>query len=136
MLFRFLISIGLFASPVSADVWTFATPSGNIECVVGEGFEGSDIECTIYRRSEAAMVPQLAGCPLSRGVTFFMYDRGGVRATCTPASWRPSGGQSIAEYNVSGDFGGFSCHSATSGLQCRNLDGHGFHLSRANQQIF
>ena len=136
MLFRLFTATLLLTTPAFADVWSFATPSGNIECWVGEDFNGSDITCTIFQRSHPARVPQLAGCPLNQGVTFFMNDTGSVQANCTPPSERPAGGQSVANYRVSSDFGGFSCHSATSGLQCRNLDGHGFHLSRANQQMF
>lgn len=136
MMFRLLALLSLLASPAAADVWSFNTPSGNIECVVGEGFEGSDIECTIYQRSEPARVAALSGCPLSRGVTFFMFNRGGVQARCAPPGAQPTGTQGVAEYNVEGKFGGFTCYSATTGLQCRNEDGHGFHLSRRNQQVF
>ena len=124
------------ASPSVADVWSFGTPSGNVECVVGEGFEGSDIECTIYQRSAPAKVQELSTCPLNRGITFSMRDTGGVSGSCAAAGARPSGTQSVAEYNVEGRFGGFVCYSATSGLQCRNESGHGFHLSRSNQQVF
>lgn len=125
-----------FAIPAHADVWTFGTPSGNIECVVGEDLNGSDIECTIYQRSHPAKVQELSGCPLNRGITFSMRHTGGVSGHCTAAGSRPSGTQGVAEYNVEGKFGGFTCYSATSGLQCRNESGRGFHLSRANQQVF
>lgn len=136
MFVRLLTALCLFAAPAAADVWTFASPSGNIQCVVGEGFNGSDIECTIYKRSQRAKIAELAGCPTSRGITLSMKNTGGVSGECTPAGARPSGAQHVAEYNVEGNFGGFTCYSATSGLQCRNESGHGFHLSRANQQVF
>lgn len=136
MIARLFLALALLVGPARADVWSFNTPSGNIECVVGEGFEGADIECTIYQRSQAARVASLANCPLNRGVTFFMLNTGRVKASCAPPGARPTGAQSVADYNVEGKFGGFTCYSATSGLQCRNEDGHGFHLSRANQQTF
>lgn len=136
MFFRIVFASVLLATSAAADVWSFNTPSGNIECVVGEGVNGSDIECTIYRRSEPARVASLANCPISRGVTFFMRNVGGVSAECAPAGARPLGAQGVADYNVESKFGGFTCYSATSGLQCRNEDGHGFHLSRANQQMY
>ncbi|MGJ5621029.1 DUF6636 domain-containing protein [Sulfitobacter sp. MF3-043] len=136
MSIRLFCALAFLSSPVHADVWSFNTPSGNIECIVGEGFEGSDIECTIYKRSAPAKVAALAGCPLSRGITFWMNDTGGVRGACAAAGARPTGTQGVAEYNVEGKFGGFTCYSATSGLQCRNESGHGFHLSRANQMAF
>lgn len=136
MLCRVLLALGLLTGTAQADVWSFNTPSGNIECTVGEGFSGSDIECTIYKRSHPAKVQELAGCPLNRGITFSMKNTGGVYGTCTRPGARPTGTQGVAEYNVEGKFGGFTCYSATSGLQCRNESGHGFHLSRANQQVF
>ena len=136
MLLRLAAALALLALPARADVWSFATPSGNIECVVGEGFSGSDIECTIYARSAPAAIPGLEGCPVSRGVTVSMLNRGVVRAACAPAGARATGAQSVAAYNQEGSFGGFVCYSATSGLQCRNEDAHGFHLSRASQSAF
>lgn len=136
MFLRLLFAICLLPAPAVADVWTFATPSRNIECVVGEGFEGSDIECTIFNRSQPAKVQELSSCPLNRGITFIMRNTGGVQGACTPVGAGPTGAQDVAEYNVEGKFGGFTCYSATSGLQCRNESGHGFHLSRANQQVF
>jgi hypothetical protein len=136
MILRSLIIFILSTAPAFADVWSFGTPSGNIECVVGEGFEGSDIQCTIYQRSTAANVPGLSGCPISRGITFSMLNTGRVSGACAAPGARPTGTQSVAEYNVEGRFGGLVCYSATSGLQCRNESGHGFHLSRSNQQVF
>ncbi|KIN70607.1 hypothetical protein Z945_3070 [Sulfitobacter noctilucae] len=136
MLLRTLSALVFLGLPAHADVWSFGTPSGNIECIVGEGFNGSDIECTIYKRNQRAKVSALAACPTSRGITFFMQERGGVQGSCTAPGARATGTQGVAEYNVEGKFGGFTCYSATSGLQCRNLDGHGFHLSRNNQQVF
>ena len=134
MIFRSILSLILLASPAFADVWSFNTPSGNIECWVGEDFGGSDIECTIFQRS--APMPQFPACPVNRGISVLMQNRGGVKVNCIPAGKRPTGGQHVAEYGVEGNFGGFTCFSATSGLQCRNEDGHGFHLSRKNQSVF
>lgn len=133
-LFRLLLPLLLLSSPAVADVWSFATPSGNIECVVGEGFEGADIECTIYARS--APMAQFPGCPVNRGITVFMLNTGNVKVSCTAYGKRAMGAQDVANYGVEGNFGGFKCFSATTGLQCRNESGHGFHLSRRNQSVF
>lgn len=118
----------------AADVWTFGTPSGNIECSVGEERNSSDIICDIFRRT--ATMPGFAQCPANRGLRVSMLHRGPVSAECLPASARPTGSQSVAEYGVQGRFGGFVCDSATTGLRCQNLDGRGFFLSRAVQQVF
>ena len=133
-LLRLIACLSLLTSPAAADVWSFATPSGNIECWVGEDFGGSDLKCTIFQR--AAPMPQFPACPVNRGITVFMLNRGGVEVTCPPAGESPTGAQHVADYGVEGNFGGFTCFSARTGLQCRNEDGHGFHLSRRNQSVF
>ncbi|UWR15963.1 DUF6636 domain-containing protein [Sulfitobacter sp. M368] len=131
-----LVLLTLSAAPALADVWTFNTPSGNIECSVGEGFDGSDIICSIFKRSGPSSVPQMAGCPVSRGIKVEMLDRGYVSMSCLGAGERGYGGQSVAEYGVTGQFGGITCQSSTKGLDCRNQDGHGFFLSRAVQNAW
>jgi len=128
--------LALSSFPALADVWTFNTPSGNIECSVGEGFDGSDIICSIFKRSGPSSVPQMTGCPLSRGIKVEMLHRGYVSMTCIGAGARAFGGQSVAEYGVTGNFSGITCHSSTKGLDCRNQDGHGFFLSRAVQNAW
>lgn len=136
-MFRLALAALLLAPlPAAADVWTFNTPSGNIECSVGEGFDGSDIICSIFKRSGPAAVPQMAGCPLNHGIKVEMLDRGYVSMTCLGASARGYGGQSVADYGVTGQFGGITCHSSTKGLDCRNQDGHGFFLSKATQKAW
>lgn len=125
----------LSAAPSVADVWTFETPSENIQCVVGQGAGGSDIECTIIERHGPPAAPRPADCSDDWGHSFFMRDRGPARVLCQPLD-RGRGGHDRAEYGVTGEFGGFTCHSARTGLECRNRDGHGFFLSRARQSIF
>ena len=129
-----LVLLALLPLPAAADVWSFNTPSGNIECWVGEDFGGADIECTIYQRS--APMAQFPACPVHRGISVAMLNRGGVNVTCIPEGKRPLGAQDVAQYGVTGNFGGFTCLSSRKGLDCRNEDGHGFFLSRAVQQAY
>lgn len=130
----FLLLLFIPATAAQADVWSFATPSGNIKCVVGEDFGGSDLECTIYQRSAA--MAQFPACPANRGLSVFMRNRGGVEVTCLARGQRASGAQHVAEYGDTGRFGGFTCLSTRKGLDCRNEEGRGFFLSRANQRAF
>ncbi|MFD2739313.1 DUF6636 domain-containing protein [Sulfitobacter aestuarii] len=118
----------------AADVWTFETPSENIQCSVGEGRDGSDITCTIIERNGPPALPRPAGCQQDWGHVFSMYHRGPVQMICSPLD-RNRDGFDRAEYGITGQFGGFTCHSSRKGLDCRNLDGHGFFLSRARQQV-
>ena len=126
----------LLAAPAGADVWSFATPSNNIVCTVGEGFEGSDLTYTIHQKGGTPPAPRPAGCNAGWGHVFFMRDRGYVEMWCQTVAPSGTGAQSVADYGVTGQFGGFTCFSSRQGLECRNLDGHGFFLSRASQRVF
>lgn len=133
-LIPFFAALCLYAAPVKADVWSFNTPSGNIECWVGADIGGSDITCTIYQRT--ALMAQFPACPLHRGISALMGNRGGVQVTCIPAGERPSGGHYVVGYGQTDSAVGITCHSSRQGLDCRNEDGHGFFLSRATQTAF
>ncbi len=119
----------------SADVWTFETPSENIQCVVGMDVGGSDLTCTIIERQGPTALPRPAGCSSDWGHVFFMGNRGPVSMECTPLN-RNREGYDRAEYGVRGEFGGFVCLSEKTGLECWNEDGHGFFLSRRSQRVF
>ncbi len=133
-LFAFVISL-LFAAGAQADVWTFETPSENIQCVVGESPDSSDLSCTIIERSGSPALPRPADCQSDWGHDFFMTDTGAVRMLCQPLRISRNGFDR-ADYGVTGRFGGFVCHSSQRGLECKNEVGHGFFLSRAVQKIF
>ena len=133
---RAAIILGLFAAkPACADVWTFETPSENIQCSVGQEIDISDIACTIIERNGPPAAPRPSGCQSDWGHTFFMRDRGPVMMMCEPLN-RNKDGFDRADYGVTGQFGGFTCLSTEKGLDCRNLDGHGFFLSRSRQTIY
>ena len=134
---RFLSSIVLilFAPASVADVWTFETPSENIQCIVGQEPGISDLTCTIIERSGAPAFPRPAECQSDWGHEFFMTNTGAVRMLCQPVN-RNRDGFDRAEYGVTGSFGGFVCYSSEKGLECKNEVGHGFFLSRAVQKVF
>ncbi len=119
----------------SADVWTFETPSRNIQCTVGQEADSSDLTCTILDRTGPPARPAPADCMSHWGHTFFMRDTGPVAMPCE-APGPDRRGHSRADYGVTGRFGGITCLSEKTGLTCRNQDGHGFFLSRARQTVF
>jgi len=121
--------------PARADVWTFETPSENIQCVVGEDVDGSDLTCTIITRTGGPAQPKPSDCQSDWGHTFFMRDHGPIEIMCGPTNQNKDGFDR-AEYGVTGEFGGFTCSSTRKGLTCTNRDGHGFFLSRARQDAF
>lgn len=128
-------TVGLAVAPALADVFTFETPSENIQCSVGLEHGGSDIHCTIINREGPPAAPRPATCGSDWGHEFQMGNRGPVQMVCAPLN-RNKGGHDRADYGVTGRFGGFVCLSETTGLTCRNEDGHGFFLSRRSQQVF
>lgn len=131
-----VLGLGLVTGPTRADVWTFETPSENIQCTVGQeiGIQ-SDITCTIIERSGAPAQPRPADCASDWGHTFSMRETGPAQVICTETS-RSKDGFSKADYGITGEFGGFTCHSSRQGLKCTNRDGAGFFLSRKAQKIF
>lgn len=118
-----------------ADIFTFETPSENIQCSVGLEAGGSDIMCTIIDRQGPPALPRPYGCNAAWGHDFEMNNRGLARMTCGPLNTNRDG-YDRANYGVTGRFGGFVCQSERTGLTCWNEDGHGFFLSRREQRVF
>lgn len=125
----------LCAQPSSADVFNFETPSQNVQCNVGIGDGFADISCTIINRQGPTALPRPANCKSDWGHKFEMNDRGPVKMVCSPLD-SSKGAQSVAEYGVTGKFGGFKCLSSKKGFECLNRDKNGFFLSRKKQLIF
>jgi hypothetical protein len=129
--------LAIAASPAAADVFLFRMPSGNVVCSVGQEAGSSDIICTIFDRSGPPARPAPADCMSYWGHVFSMRDTGPVEMACTDFD-RQLGASvtDVARYGVTGQFGGITCLSQESGLECRNASGHGFRLSRARQAVF
>ena len=128
----------LSAAGASADVTPFRTPSGNIECSIGQDFGvPPDLRCAIFERSGPPAAPRPPGCAGPWGHIFVLLERGPVRMECGDPG-RPSAapGIDVAPYGVSAAWGGIGCSSSERGLECRNADGHGFFLSRARQSAY
>ncbi|WP_346915729.1 peptidoglycan-binding domain-containing protein [uncultured Roseibium sp.] len=131
----FLCASGAPGTSALADVWTFETPSKNIQCTVEqEAGVQSDITCTIIDRSGPLALPRPIGCNSDWGHTFSMRERGPVGILCQTTD-RSKNGFETAAYGVTGNFGGFNCHSSTQGLTCTNRDGNGFMLARQRQTV-
>jgi hypothetical protein len=120
--------------PALADGYGFRTPSGNIYC--NGSIEGGDISCTIVEIASGPARPRPASCRGNWGHTFSMDRRGPVRMECNDWALRKSTYTDVANYGVTGRFAEITCQSESTGLTCRNADGHGFMLSRRVQKIF
>lgn len=123
------------AGPAAADVFMFATPSGNIQCSVGVSAESADVQCSIVERSGPPPMPRPMACASGWGHSFILLERGPVQMVCGPEPTRLSL-QDTAPYGETGRFGDITCQSERTGFSCRNADGHGFFLSRRSQRVF
>ena len=129
------LAAGFPASTALADVWSFETPSENVQCTVGQDFNvQSDITCTIIERSGPPALPRPNNCTAGWGHVFSMRERGPVTMECQYPSQDRSAFDR-ADYGVTGEFGGFTCLSTRQGLTCTNRDGNGFFLSRRQQAV-
>lgn len=111
----------------------FRTPSGKIGC--GWYKEGSreSLRCDILNRNSLPRRP--ASCDADYGHAFAMTRHRRARAICagdTVVNQRAA----VLGYGRTKRIGGFRCTSRTSGLTCKNLDGHGWFLSRERVKLF
>lgn len=134
-IFFFLFASLQFCFVAKADVFTFETPSENIQCVVGLGEGISDITCTIIERYGDFAKPKPESCNSDWGHTFELFQQGPTNVLCTPLNSNKDGFDK-APYGVNTDFNGIKCNSARKGFECRNKDGNGFFLSRQKQIIY
>ena len=127
----------LLATPAAADVSPFKMPSGNIECYIAQGEAPPDLRCMIFDRSGPPAAPRPASCQGPWGHIFILLPGGRVQMECgSPGPANTAPGVGVAAYGQTADWGGIMCQSSTTGLECRNADGHGFFLSRARQSLF
>ncbi|MGZ4359439.1 MAG: DUF6636 domain-containing protein [Gaiellaceae bacterium] len=121
------------AASRSDEVIQFSTPSKNIGCVYAHFSDlPGNLRCDI--RSGLKPKPiKPRGCDLDWGDSLSINRTGRVHVVCHGDT--ALGGPPLA-YGRTWRHNGFSCVSATSGLTCRNLSGHGFFLSRERARIF
>jgi len=96
----------------------------------------SDVRCTIFETRAAPPFARPNNCSAAWGHEFSMGNRGPAQMMCSPFPKGPSSAQSVMPYGTNQNFGGITCSSTTSGLECRNQDGHGFFLSRGALRVF
>jgi hypothetical protein len=115
----------------------FVTPSGNIQCIgrLGYGIP-AEVHCTIFDRSGPPSISRLAQCNDAPGYEFSMHEHGAVTVKCSQVGPSVTLPGNAVRYGGAVRYDGIVCRSSTSGLECRNADGHGFFLSRARQSVF
>jgi len=104
----------------------FLTPSGNIACNAGHapGSSAPLLTCTVFSSASPTRGQKLWSLG-SGGRTQVGFVLGNA-ATDLPR----------LGYGRTWRWRGFRCMSETTGLTCRNPEGHGFFLSRESQRVF
>ena len=128
-----LLPLLLLAGAASADtLTTFQTPSGNIQCLGGEGAYGTFVDCDIFETATGRpALPMPADCDLDWGHRYTVGETGPGGMGCVGD---PNG--AVLPYGQSFRFGAITCSSSEQGLECVNAEGRGFFLSRAAQRVF
>ncbi len=122
---------------VDVEFTHFASPSGNIACVItssGDGAPGG-VRCDIDERAWSPP-PRPADCRLD-------YGQGIVLGVGEPAEFVCAGDTTAGRnseplaYGDAITAGPIRCESAQSGITCRDAEaGHGFAISREAYQLF
>ena len=119
--------------PAAAQGFTaFHTPSGNIHCMGGEGW---GMDCELIGMDSGPLLDRPWDCEGDWGHRFAVGPSGPAAMLCASDTVRDPGG-AVLPYGSSIAVGGVTCTSREAGLDCRNAQGHGFHLSRRSQSLF
>jgi len=114
----------------------FQTPSRNIVCGGYTGSQPAWLRCDI----SSGLKPKPSrpkGCEFDFGGTLTLSARGRAGIGCVSDVVLPDPTKApVLAYGKTWRYGPFRCSSATKGLTCRNLNGHGFFLSRQRWSRF
>jgi hypothetical protein len=131
------VTLAAFLAPaaMAQDVAGFRTPSGNIHCQYFTGDHDPTIRCDVVRISNRPP-PRPRDCDLDWGQACQVSSRSarGERLCYGDTVQDPS--LPALPYGESFSREGMTCMSGQAGVTCRNAGGHGFELSRGNQQVF
>ena len=116
----------------------FRMPSDNIFCMVARPMVGhpvADLRCDMVEIT-SRLPPRPASCQFSWGRSFDIAQNGntGVRL-CVSDTTRDES-LPVLPYGATWTLNGLSCLSTIGGLACANATGHGFFLSKAEQDLF
>lgn len=122
---KLLALLGLsFGAMLASNAYAvdFHSPTGNISC---SGYNGG-VDCVIWESNYGYRYCN------SGSVMFSISTYSGTRITC-PYS---IGSGRVLPYGQSLRGNGWTCSSAKTGITCRNYNGNGFLVRRANFRIF
>jgi hypothetical protein len=116
---------------IAAEIIYFQVPSGNIHCGVSQSY----LDCEIGT-STAKLPAKPKDCNLDWGNRFGMSSTGKAQRSCHGDTIGRNPKNQVLEYGKTWRGEGFTCTSKSTGLTCKNKDGHGWTLSKSKQQFF
>lgn len=130
---RLVVVLAFFALPAMAqDNIGFASPSGNIACLIGTSFA----RCDIAQMTQQDFTKPPADCPLDFGAAFEIeWDAAkGVALCYGDTVFAPD--LPVLVYGQTISLGEMECLSQKTGMVCTNKSGHGFEIAKARQSLF
>lgn len=112
---------------------SFRAPSGNIHCSYDE--DSASLRCDIMQTTNRPP-PRPRECDLDWGNAFEILQRSTRGARICHGDTVADPNLPVLPYGAVWSRGGFTCHSAETGMLCRNGRGAGFELSRTRQRVF
>ena len=133
---RRLLALCLLASPAMADDYiVFQSPSGNIQCGLYVGADGSGVRCDLSQMTGQSYRHRPPGCEFDWGASFAVDATGKGYLACVSDVVGDGSGLVIG-YGEVISLGGITCVSERSGMTCTNPAGHGFTVAKARQRLF
>jgi hypothetical protein len=125
--------------PVDVEFTHFASPSGNIACVITSSGDGElvarGVRCDIDERDWSPPA-RPADCQLDYGHGVLLGVGESAQLLCAGDTTIGSDSEPLA-YGDAITAGPLRCESAQSGITCRDVEsGHGFSISREAYQLF
>lgn len=120
----------------------FKSPSGNIVCVYSYGASRANLGCIVQSGLKPQPRATGAGCSPPITVALRATGRPFVTDETCPGKDAPEtpyvgiGTAKVLPYGKTWSGGGLRCTSESTGLNCRNPDGHGFFLSRERWRAY
>lgn len=133
---RLLLALCLLATPALADEYiVFQSPTGNIQCGLYVGADGSGVRCDLSQMTGQSYSHRPAGCEYDWGSSFAVDGIGKGYLACVSDVVGDGSGLVIG-YGEVISLGGITCSSEKSGMTCVNKSGHGFTVAKAKQRLF
>lgn len=132
--YAFIMVFLTLASGAAAAERHFQSPSGNIRCVLSEeGVLAARCDLGVDRQT---YTDRPASCDGEWGASFGLGRTGPGFLICVSGPIDGPENPVVLPYGTSAVFADVSCRSETTGMTCRNMNGGGFSVRRAEQRIF